>query len=194
MIIRSVLEFAHRLVSRTLEVGDLAVDATVGNGHDTLFLARQVGPEGQVVGFDVQSEAIEATRRRVQSEMSEAALRLVHSGHENMPEHLDESDHGTVGGVMFNLGYLPGGDHSFTTTPETTRQALDHSAPLIRSGGIITIVAYPGHEGGTRETEMVEKWTSSLPQHTFRALSYQFVNQASDPPRLFAVEKRGEEE
>jgi len=178
------------LAGRALDPGGLAIDATVGNGHDTLFLVQAVGAQGRVVGFDIQEEALDETRRRVQAEAPDASLRLVHAGHETMGDHLSENDFGTVEAVMFNLGYLPGGDHSLTTVPETTCRALDTSVDLLRPGGIITVVAYPGHEGGGEETQAVESWASALPEDTYRSLSHRFVNQPSDAPRLYAVEKR----
>jgi len=178
------------LAGRALSSGGVAVDATAGNGHDTLFLAQAVGPQGHVVGFDVQDEALGETRRRVQAEAPDASLRLVHAGHETMENHMRERDVGTAGAVMFNLGYLPGGDHSVTTVPETTCQALNTSVDVLRPGGIIAVVAYTGHDGGEEEAQAVESWVSALPDDTYRALSYQFVNQPNDPPRLYAVEKR----
>lgn len=192
MAIPYVVDAAHLLAKRAVTPGGLAIDATVGNGHDTLFLAQAVGPQGRVVGFDIQEEALDETRRRVRAEAPDASLRLVHAGHETMENHLSESDFGTVDGVMFNLGYLPGGDHAVTTAPETTRQALDTSVDVIRPGGVITVVAYTGHDGGEAEARAVESWASALPDDAFRALSYHFVNQTSDPPRLYAVEKRKE--
>lgn len=190
MSIPSILEAAHTLAGRVLSPGGVAVDATVGNGHDTLFLAQAVGPQGRVVGFDIQEEALDETRRRVQAEAPGTSLHLVHAGHETMANHLEDSDVGAVDAVMFNLGYLPGGDHSVTTVPETTCQALNASVGVLRPGGIITIVAYTGHDGGEREAQAVESWMSALPDDTYRALSYQFVNQPNDPPRLYVVEKR----
>ena len=190
MAIPYVLDAAHLLADRAIRRGDLAVDATVGNGHDTLFLARSVGPEGRVVGFDIQQEALDETRHRVQADAPETSLRLIHASHETMATHLGENAYGTVSAVMFNLGYLPGGDHSMTTTPDTTWPALDASVKLLRPGGLITVVAYTGHEGGEEEAQAVESWASALPDTSFRTLSYRFVNQPSDPPRLYAVEKR----
>lgn len=190
MVIPSVLEYAHTLAGRGVNKGGVAIDATVGNGHDTLFLAQAVGPHGSVIGFDIQEEALESTRRRVETEAPEASLRLFHAGHEMLKEHLDESVHGKVGAVMFNLGYLPGGDHSITTTPETTRQALDASTHLLRPGGIVTVVAYPGHDGGAEEAKAVHSWMSVRSQETYRVLSYQFPNQPADAPGLFAFERR----
>lgn len=192
MAIPSILEFAHTLAGRALDQGGLAIDATVGNGHDTVFLARTVGPTGRVVGFDVQREALNETRRRVDEEAPDVSLRLVHAGHQTLARELDETERGQVEAVMFNLGYLPGGDHSVTTSPDTTRQALEASAEVLRPGGVITIVAYTGHEGGKVEAQAVESWGAALSQDQFRTLSYRFANWSNDPPRLFAVEKRGD--
>lgn len=193
--IPSILDFAHTLAASGLESSRLAIDATVGNGHDTLFLVREVGPGGRVIGFDVQAEALSATRERVESEEpdSSARLRLVHAGHETMASHLDENALGKVGAVMFNLGYLPGSDHSVTTESKTMLQALTTSVDLLCPGGIITVVAYPGHEGGEEEAETVAAWGATLPETEFLVLSYRFPNQTGDPPRLFAVGKRGHE-
>lgn len=192
MPIPSILDAAHDLAARGLEPGGIAIDATVGNGHDTLFLVQEVGQGGQVVGFDVQTEALQATREHVRAEAPAAVdrLRLVHDGHEQMTSHVEEETRGRVGAVMFNLGYLPGSDHAVTTEAETTLDALRAAVDLLRVGGIITIVAYPGHEGGRVETEAVSEWAAALPQDAYRVLSYRFVNQVNDPPRLFAVEKR----
>ena len=193
--IPSILDFAHTLAAAGLEPGGLAIDATVGNGHDTLFLVQEVGPGGRVIGFDVQPDALMATQERIRSRAPDASdrLRLVHAGHETMASHLDEDDLGAVGAIMFNLGYLPGGDHSVTTEPATTRQALAASLELLRPGGVITIVAYPGHEGGEAEAEAVAAWAASLPEDDLLVLSYRLSNQTGDPPRLYAIEKQGQE-
>lgn len=190
MTIPSVLDFAHNLVGRALKTGDVAVDATVGNGHDTVFLARAVGGEGGVFGFDVQAEAIEQTRSRLASEEPRATVDLVQAGHENMERHLPDALVGTVGGITFNLGYLPGSASDLTTTPDTTIPALNAALRLLRPGGAVSIVIYTGHPGGSREAEAVDDWADNLPQEQFQALSYRFVNQQNDPPRLLAVEKR----
>jgi predicted O-methyltransferase YrrM len=188
--IESVLDFAHTLATGALAPGDTAVDATVGNGHDTVVLARAVGPEGRVVGVDVQAEAIAATRDRLAGEGLEGRVDLVRAGHETMQAHVPDSRHGQVGAVMFNLGYLPGGDASLTTTPRTTLPALDAALRLLRPGGVVTAVLYPGHAGGAEEATAVEDWAADLSQAQAEALSYRFVNQRNDPPRLVAVEKK----
>ena len=93
---------------------------------------------------------------------------------------------------MFNLGYLPGSSSSLTTAPETTIPALDATVEVLRPGGVVTVVLYTGHEGGEEEAAAVDEWAAELPQTQFQALSYQFVNQQNNPPRLVAVGKRSD--
>ncbi len=190
MVIPSILEQAHALAADRHRRDLLAVGAPVGLGHATAFRARAVGAGGAVVISDVQEEALVETRHRLEREALSAPVRLVHAGHQTLARHLEEAERGRVGAIMFNLGYLPGGDHSVVTRPETTRQALDAGTEALRPGGVITVVAYTGHEGGDEEADAVEAWASALPQAQFRALSYRFPNWSNDPPRLFAVEKR----
>jgi predicted methyltransferase len=187
---QSILDFAHTLATGALERGDVAVDATVGNGHDTVALARAVGPEGRVYGVDVQAEAVASTRDRLRTEGLEEGVTLVQAGHEHLPEHLPAAVHGAVGAVTFNLGYLPGSDSDRTTRPDTTLQALEAATQILRPGGVATVVLYTGHAGGPAEAAAVDAWAADLPQARFRVLSYRFVNQRNDPPRLIALEKR----
>lgn len=167
----------------------MAIDATIGNGYDTLFLARQVGPTGHVYGFDVQKDALAATRQRLEDAGAEAPVTLIQAGHEAMTAHVPETSAQQMGAVMFNLGYLPGSDKRCITRPETTLPALDAAVQLVRPGGVITVVLYVGHEGGAREAEAVEAWAKALDQQQYQVLSYRFINQQNDPPRLLAVEK-----
>lgn len=192
MVIHAVLDYAHVLAGRALERGGVAVDATVGNGHDTVFLAQTVGPQGRIFGFDVQAEALDRTQERLEEHTFETEVHLLHAGHEDMLLHLPEPLHREVGAIMFNLGYLPGGDHTLTTQPETTRNALEVATRVLKPGGVVTVVQYTGHEGGTREAEAVTEWATSLPQDTFEVLFYQFLNHRNDPPRLLAIEKHSQ--
>jgi len=185
-----ILEAAHEFAAHVVNPGDTVVDATVGQGRDTEFLARRVGASGQVYGFDVQQAAVEETERRVSESGAGARLRVFATGHETMRHFIPESDYGSVGAVMFNLGYLPGGDKTITTESDTTVEALKQAGELIRPGGRITIVLYRGHPGGATESASVREWAESLDQTRFRSLSYRFVNQINQPPSLVVVEKR----
>lgn len=190
MVVHSVLDYAHVLAARALDPGGMAIDATVGNGHDTVFLAEEVGRQGTVVGFDVQAKALERTEQRIEEQSLEAEIHLLRAGHEDMGAHVPERARGEVSAVMFNLGYLPGGDHSLTTQPETTRTALEAAIAYLKPGGVITVVQYTGHEGGAKEAKAVSEWASGLSQDMFQVLAYQFLNHRNDPPRLLAIEKR----
>ena len=190
MVIPEVLEAAHLFAARALQDGDVAVDATIGNGHDTRFLAEQVGPAGQVFGFDVQEAAVRRTRTRVHEAQNEASLELFHAGHERMLDHLPADVHGDVSAVMFNLGYLPGSDSSCITQPETTLDGLAAAVQALRSGGVVTVVLYTGHDGGAAEANAVWDWAAAQPQDRVHVLSYQFMNQENDPPQLLVLEKR----
>ena len=172
-------------MSQFLQPGDLAVDATCGNGHDTLLLANLVGPSGRVWAFDIQERAISATSQRLgQAGMAER-VELILGGHESLADHLPTP----VRGVMFNLGYLPGGDRSIITRPETTRTALDQALSQLLPGGILAVTAYPGHDGGDCEEEMLREWSSSLPQRSFHAWHMGQVNTPPDAPSLFLIQK-----
>jgi tRNA G37 N-methylase Trm5 len=107
-----------------------------------------------------------------------------------MMEAIPNKSIGQASAIMFNLGYLPGFDHQITTHPQSTLAGLDAAISLLRCGGVITIVAYTGHEGAQEETDAVEHWASLLPQKQFSVLSYRFINQLNHPPFLIVVEKK----
>ena len=185
-----MLDFAKTLVQGATAPGDVAIDATVGNGHDTLTLAQTVGAEGRVLGIDVQAEALQAARERLQQAGVEGRVSLVHGGHEDMAAHVPDAWRGRVSAVMFNLGYLPGSDKSCITRPDTTRRALAAATTLLKSGGLITVVLYTGHDGGREEAEAVRAWAEKLDDREWGVLSYRLINQGNDPPRLLAIERR----
>ncbi|MFO8099554.1 MAG: class I SAM-dependent methyltransferase [Salinibacter sp.] len=190
MAVPDILEAAHLFVSHAVQPGDTVVDATVGNGHDTEFLADEVGDAGRVYGFDIQAIALERTRDRLRTANNLAQVELIHAGHEKMDTHLPEEDCGRVGAAMFNLGYLPGHGAGPTTTPATTLAALPQAVEVIRPGGIITVVLYTGHAGGEEEAEAVQNWGVEQPQTALQVLSYNFINRQNDPPRLLVIEKK----
>lgn len=187
----SVLGMAHRLAGERIAPGDPAVDATVGGGNDTLLLARAVGKNGNVYGFDIQEEALDRARRKLAAEGEAVAGRVtwIRGDHARMAELLPGQVRGKLGAVMFNLGYLPDGDPSVITRPPSTLKALETAAAWLKPGGVITVVAYPGHPGGREEAEAVENWCRSLPQETFQVLLYRFLDGRDDRPYLLAVEK-----
>jgi len=178
-------ELAHDAVRPVLGPGNVAIDATAGNGYDTAFLAKQVGPTGHVFAFDIQSEAIARTHKAVRAFEN---VTLFLRDHGELRDAIPEHHSGQVAAVMFNLGYLPGGDKSITTHAETTARALASALDLLRTGGVLTVLAYTGHPGGREEADAVARRLGELPG----GFAIREVRSESDEaaPRLFVVQKR----
>lgn len=139
------------------------MDATVGNGHDTCFLAEQVGEHGRVLGLDIQEAALRVTRSRLEQAGLADRVTLVQSGHERLERVLPEAMRGRLRVVMFNLGYLPGGDHALVTKPETTLTALSVALGHLLPDGVISLMVYRGHSGGDEEYRAIEEWLATAP-------------------------------
>lgn len=180
-----VIQYAQKLLQMSVSEGDIAVDATAGNGHDTLFLANLVGDDGYVYAFDIQKEAVDATLHRLLDNALEHRAIVLNDGHENIANYVTKP----VAGAIFNLGYLPGSDHDIVTKPNTTIQALESLLKLLKVGGMIVLVVYHGHEGGKEERDEVIRFVSDLPQKNVHVLRYEFINQKNDPPFIIALEK-----
>lgn len=144
-------ELAHALLAETVGPGSRAVDATAGNGHDTVFLARRVGPAGRVVALDIQPLAAATTRARLDREGLAANCAILVADHAELAAHLPADFRGATDGVILNLGYLPGSDHTVTTRPAGTLAALRAAVETLRPGGRLVCVAYTGHPGGEEE-------------------------------------------
>lgn len=178
------LDFTHMVVGRFVKPGDTVIDATSGNGQDTLFLAKLVGERGRVFAFDIQERAIRNTAELLQQQGLFSQVQLIRDGHEYIQEYVKKE----VSAVMFNLGYLPGSDHSIVTRPETTIKGVKAALAMLSSGGVITLVVYTGHLGGQEEWHSLEGYVKSLDKKTYRVLLYQFLN-TKNSPFLIAVEK-----
>ena len=187
----SLVDKAHQLIAARLQPGAIAIDATVGNGYDTLFLLRQVAPDGRVYGFDIQRSALASAQAKIEAPALRACLTLFDDSHARMDERIPKPHHGLISAVMFNLGYLPGGDKTVMTQAESTRAALAAACQLLSPDGILTIVAYPGHAGGEHETEQVGHWCGALDSARFKV--DRIHAKPSDPgaPRLFVVTRGG---
>ena len=185
MKLQRVLQYAQFLLKEAIEEGDTAIDATAGNGHDTLFLAQLVGENGQVYSFDIQQEAVNSTQHRLLDNSLEQRAIVIHDGHENIAKYVDTP----IAAAIFNLGYLPGSDHGIVTKPNTTIQAIEQLLTLLKIGGIIILVVYHGHEGGKEERDSLLQYVSALPQKYIHVLRYEFLNQQNNPPFIIALEK-----
>ena len=174
------LEMAHDFLAQVITQEDIVVDATMGNGHDTLFLAKLAK---QVYAFDIQEQALEKTSQRLQ-EAGLTNAELILQGHETVDQFVKE-----VKAAIFNLGYLPSADKSIITQPQTTLDALDKLCHMLVKGGRIAIMIYYGHEGGDIERDAVMDFVSHLPQQEYTSTIYRTLNQINNPPFLVMIEK-----
>jgi len=176
---------SHFYLRQRVCPGDRALDATCGNGFDTLLLAELVGEGGKVWGFDLQPRAVEATRALLEREGRLAPVELVQAGHERIAEFVPPG----LAAAVFNLGYLPGGETSLVTRPKSTLAALQQAASLLGRGGILTISLYTGHEGGPEEAQSVQEWGASLPPRDFNVWCSRQLNRPATAPYLILVER-----
>lgn len=185
---RSAGFWAAELVEPALFPGARAVDATMGNGKDTLWLCRLVGETGRVYAFDVQPEAVARTRALLEAEGMSGRAALFCEGHQRMAEFVP----GPVDVVMFNLGWLPGAEHAVTTQVSTTLAAAEAALALLKPEGLMTICAYPGHDEGARELEALLAWAKALDGRKWDAMLRCYLNQPGMPPQLIAVKRKKE--
>jgi 16S rRNA C1402 N4-methylase RsmH len=178
-------EKAHIFLKEILRCGDHAIDATAGNGHDTKFLAEQVGSIGHVYAFDLQKESIKESTRRIKEVGFLERVTFFQNCHSELAKKLSGRIDLKIKAVTFNLGYLPGGDKNLTTQPNTTLLALKQAYEILAPDGKISVIAYRGHPGGREEFENVENYINKM--------NWKFKKSSdcndSDSPVLFILSK-----
>lgn len=190
MKLQPILTFAHSILHEAIQDGDIAVDATVGNGHDTTFLCKLVGENGKVYGFDVQEIAIKRTMDQLKSQQLQTRARLFHTGHEQLLQSIPSEDHAKIKGAVFNLGYLPKGDKSIVTHGDTTISAVKQLLSIMAEGSVIILVVYHGHPEGKQEKNQLVEFVKKIDQKEAHVAQYGFINQINHPPFIIAIEKR----
>ena len=185
--LRSARFLARDVLVRTVHPGDTVIDATMGNGHDTVFLCEAVGSSGHVYAFDIQKEALVSTEILLKESGLLERAELICAGHQRMDEYVKEP----VRAVVFNLGWLPGGNHAVTTRWETTKKAVEKALSLLLPGGVLVICAYPGHAEGNREQRELSSLLSALSNKSFNVLHQHFINAGPGAPECFVVQKVG---
>ena len=169
-----------------LAPGDVAVDFTMGNGNDTLFLSRTVGEEGRVFAFDIQEEALTSTRAHLIANGAPENYTLIHASHHRVREFVHEP----IKAGMFNLGYLPrSGQKSVTTMCETTMPAVEAALDLLADDGVLLVAIYPGHEEGASEGEMLREYFRSLSRFRICVSEFRIINSPTSP-YFFLAEKK----
>lgn len=177
-------EVSHLLLAQYVREGMTAVDATAGNGCDTKFLTGLVGPRGRVYAFDIQEQALAETKNMLYLHGLQDRVSLIKDSHDKIALYVP----GPIGCLMYNLGYLPGGDKRLTTMLETTLCSLEQGMNLLAPEGIISIVTYSGHAEGARENKGVEEYLSGLPA-PWQVLTWKKITGSQSAPQLFLVKR-----
>ena len=179
-------------LEQLIQTGDLCVDATAGNGHDTLAMAQLVGDAGKVIAIDIQAAAIKSAQNRIDQAGLSRCCEFRKGDHAQVLSDLVANNRGMVRAITFNLGYLPGSDKVHITQPETTSQAIKSSLELLKTGGGLFVLAYRGHEGGQQEAVSVEEKMTALPSDTWLIEKHEpsLAGNKTVPPILWIARKR----
>jgi len=178
-------EMHKYFINKRLSEGGVAVDFTMGNGNDTLFLSEAVGESGRVYAFDIQEAALESTEERLKAAGAPNNYKLILASHHLVKDYVKEP----IDAGMFNLGYLPGsGKKSLTTMRETTMPAVEAAIDLLKPDGVLIIAVYPGHEEGALEGEMLREYLKSTGLYYICPTEIHILNSPTSP-YFFLVEK-----
>ena len=180
---QNAIELSHEYIERTVASKDTVIDATAGNGNDTLFLANLVGDGGKVYAFDIQKSAVENTKKRLSDAGVSDRCEVILDGHQNMKKYVT----GPVKAVMFNFGYLPGGDHSIFTSAETSIPAINAAMELISDDGIITLAIYYGGDSGFEEHDALLNYLKTISNKEYSVLYHDFINYPNCPPLVVSI-------
>lgn len=181
----NVVSAAHHLLIQKIKHSQRILDATAGNGNDTLFLAEHSPATAEIYAFDIQQHALDVTKQKLQEQGLLKKVRLILASHDQVNQYVEEP----IDIVMFNLGYLPGGDHALTTDAKTTISALEKTMALLNINGIISITAYRGHQAGCIEHQQLANLLMNLPMRNFTVSCYSMVNHLETSPVLYLIEK-----
>lgn len=183
----SHLDIAHMFWQKIVQPGDTVIDATAGNGHDSLFLAGLAlnDPAGRLIAFDIQKSALENTKERLK-DFPEAQIALYQMCHSRISEVASPK---SVKLIAFNLGYLPGGDKSLTTRTSSTLIAITAALDLIAPGGLISITCYPGHAEGLVEEHAILPFCKALDPKVWSVSSHTFINRTKHPHLILLQRK-----
>ncbi|GAA6493632.1 MAG TPA: methyltransferase domain-containing protein [Candidatus Bariatricus faecipullorum] len=170
--------WCRHFMEEQVKPGDICIDATAGNGNDTLTLCRLAGEKGKVYAFDIQKAALEKTGRRLEAEGLRAELIL--DGHEHMEKYVKEK--GEVSCIVFNFGYLPGGSHSLATRADTSIRAVEAGLSLLKKGGLMSLCIYSGGDSGFEEKEALLAWLKHLDGRRYLVIKSEYYNRPNHPP------------
>jgi hypothetical protein len=190
LLFQSHLDLAHHYWQRLLYNGGWAIDATLGNGKDTLKLAQLLaGKPGGIIGIDIQPQAVQRTLEHLQDHLSPEELGRIHlfcQSHETFPALAEQH---LIQLIVYNLGYLPKGNKQVTTMATSTLESVNKGFNMIAPGGALCITCYPGHEEGSREEQELLHCLSCLDATSWNVCHHAFPNRTLSAS-VFLIQKR----
>lgn len=177
---KNALKLSHEYIKNNLKNTDIAVDATMGRGRDTLLLCRLAG---EVYAFDIQEAAIESTRQLL-DENNCSNAHLILDSHHNLKNYVQSAKC-----VVFNLGFLPGGDHNIFSHPETSIKAIEAALDIITDNGFVSICSYYGGDTGFEERDALLDFLKNLDAKKYTVMLQSFHNRPNCPPLFIIIEK-----
>ncbi|MGE4508447.1 MAG: class I SAM-dependent methyltransferase [Eubacteriaceae bacterium] len=182
-----VTDLVWTFLEPLIKDGDTVLDATAGNGHDTLRLAQSVGNNGCVFAFDLQETAINNTRMLLDENGLFDRVKLFQDDHTRFDVYLQEAAVKSLKAIVINLGYLPGGCRQLVTKTESSRKLLEKCLLYLEDQGMITVCLYPGHPEGEKEAKALLEWAGQL-KKPFIAHHFKTLNR-NLPPSLLIIQK-----
>lgn len=173
-----ITEYCHHFLEEFISEGDVCIDATAGNGNDTEFLCRMAGETGKVYAFDIQKDAIDHTKVRLEEAGLSKRAELILDGHEKMAAYVKEE----ASVIVFNFGYLPGGDHQIATKPLTSIPAIEAGLSLLKVNGIMNLCIYSGGDTGYEERDEILSYLKELDSRKWLVIMSSYYNRKNDPP------------
>lgn len=180
---KNTVKLSHEHMKCHIKAGDTVIDATAGRGRDTLFLSELVGDQGHVYSFDIQQEALDSTKSLMQ-EHNKSNYTLILDSHENMKKYVEKA-----AAVVFNLGFLPGGDHSIFSHGDTSIKAIEAALDIIEEDGFVSVCVYHGGDTGFEERDTVLGYLEKLDQKKYTVMLQSFHNRQGYPPLFLVIEK-----
>ena len=174
-----ITQWCARFIREQVSPGDLCIDATMGNGNDTLLLSTLAGEAGRVLAFDIQETALANTKKRLLDAGAPENYTLLLESHTKIDRYAAP---GSVSCIVFNLGYLPGGDHPRATRSSSTLPALEQSLTLLKKGGLLSLCIYSGGDSGFDERDAVLPWLASLDHRKYLVIRCDYYNRPNHPP------------
>lgn len=174
-----ITQWVHHFIEEQVKEGDICIDATMGNGYDTSFLAKLVGKAGKIYAFDVQELALKNTKERLQKKELLDRCQLILDSHENMEKYIKGE---AISCIVFNFGYLPGGNHKKATKADTSIKAMETGLTLLEKRGLMTLCIYSGGDTGFEERDTILAYIKNLDPKKYLVIQTEYVNRHNHPP------------